>query len=138
MLICWENLFADLARSTTRDGAQILLQLTNDAWFGRTAAAAQHNLASILRAVENGVPIAIASNAGPSQVIDGSGRIVASAGPAFGEGIAVASVTLRSRTTFYSRAGDWLLVPALALAALAFAPGGRGSIARVPSVPILS
>ena len=140
VLICWENLFAELARGTTAGGAQILVQLTNDAWFGRTAASAQHNLASVLRAVENGVPIAIASNTGPSQVIDGSGHVVASISQPFGEGVAIASAPLRNRTTFYSRTGDWLFFPALALVALAFAPlpPRRRSIAHAVNVAALS
>ena len=59
------------------------MQLTDDVWFGRSAAAAQHNLASVLRAVENRVPVVIASNTGPSQLIDAHGRVVRRASAMF-------------------------------------------------------
>jgi apolipoprotein N-acyltransferase len=106
VLICWENLFADFVRPTVRDGAQLLVQLTNDAWFGRTGAPRQHNLASVLRAVENRTPIVIASNTGPSQIIDPYGRVVASAPALFSEGVTTAAVPLGSAGTPYSKFGD--------------------------------
>lgn len=105
-LICWENLFAPLARESVAAGAQILVQLTNDVWFGNTAAPHQHNLASVLRAVENRVPIVIASNTGPSQIIDAHGRIVASARRMFGEDAVGGEITPGSHRTIYTRFGD--------------------------------
>jgi len=117
-LICWENLFADLARESVNHGAQILVQLTNDVWFGNTAAPLQHNLASIMRAVENRVPVVIASNSGPSQIIDAYGRVVASMPRIFSEGIAVNTVNVASRQTIYSLYGDclaWVMIGALIL-----------------------
>jgi apolipoprotein N-acyltransferase len=121
VLICWENLFADLARGAARRGAQVLVQLTNDVWFGRTAASAQHNLASVLRAIENRIPVVTASNTGPSQIVDGAGRVVAAVPHLFAEGYAVATVPLRGHATFYSRAGDWLVLVALACLVSGFA-----------------
>ena len=86
-LICWENVFARLARESVKDGADVLVQLTNDVWFGHSAAPRQHNLMSVMRAVENRVPIVIASNTGPSQIIDRYGRVVASAPDIFTKGL---------------------------------------------------
>jgi apolipoprotein N-acyltransferase len=117
-LICWENLFAGFVRAWVSDGAQLLVQLTNDNWFGPTAAPWQHNLASVLRAVENRVPVVIASNTGPSQIVDPHGRIRATVPRLFVEGVAVADVPLGSGGTVYTRAGDLFvlgLVMALAL-----------------------
>ncbi len=117
-LICWENLFAGFVRAWVRDGARLLVQLTNDNWFGLTAAPWQHNLASVLRAVENRVPVVIASNTGPSQIVDPHGRIRAAVPWLFVEGVAVADVPLSSGRTVYTRAGDLFvlaLVTALAL-----------------------
>ena len=122
VLICWENLFADLSRDAVRDGANVLVQLTNDAWFGRTRAATQHNAASVLRAVENGVPLVLASNAGPSLVIDAQGRIVAHAAPQLSPGIAVASVALGHGATLYTRFSDWLVFVCWAVALGGFLP----------------
>jgi apolipoprotein N-acyltransferase len=110
VLICWENLFADFVRPTVRDGARLLVQLTNDAWFGRTGAPRQHNLASVLRAVENRTPVVIASNTGPSQIIDPHGRVIASVPTLFTDGIATAHLPLGTGGTPYTRTGDLFVV----------------------------
>lgn len=110
VVICWENLFADLSRDAARGGAHVLLQLTNDAWFGPGRAATQHNAASVLRAVEHGVPLVLASNAGPSLLIDAQGRIVARTASQFALEIAVAQVSPRRGVTLYTRFGDWFAV----------------------------
>lgn len=131
-LICWENLFAEHVRLSVRDGARLLVQLTNDNWFGETAAPRQHNLASVLRAVENRTPMVIASNTGPSAVIDATGRVVAEAPGTFTEAVVTGRVAPGSGGTFYTRAGDWFtaLAAAATLAALFLrrrrsAPEGR-------------
>jgi apolipoprotein N-acyltransferase len=105
-LICWENLFAPLARASVRNGAQLLVQLTNDVWFGHSAAPYQHNLMSVMRAVENRVPIMIASNTGPSQIIDGYGRIVSGTPGVFVEGTAAGDIHVGSGVTWYTTTGD--------------------------------
>jgi apolipoprotein N-acyltransferase len=109
-LICWENLFAPLARESVASGAQVLVQLTNDIWFGKTAEPFQHNLASVLRAVENRVPVVIASNAGPSQIIDAYGRIVAAAPSVFAPEIVQADIAVAARETVFRRFGDGFLL----------------------------
>jgi len=116
VLICWENLFADFVRPAVQDGAQLLVQLTNDAWFGRTGAPRQHNLASVLRAVENRTPVVIASNAGPSQIIDAYGRVAGSVSAIFGEGVTSAGVRLGEGGTFYTRFGDLFAFGAIVIA----------------------
>jgi apolipoprotein N-acyltransferase len=95
-----------------------VVQLTNDVWFGRTAAPWQHNRASVLRAVETGTPVVIASNTGPSQIIDGRGRVVATAATWFDAATVTADVPLRDGTTPYARTGDgWLWAAAVVAAA---------------------
>lgn len=111
-LICWENLFAPLARESVQNGAHLLVQLTNDVWFGRSAAPRQHNLMSVMRAVENRVPIVIASNTGPSQIIDGYGRVVDAVPGLFTEGLATGSIHTGAAGTLYSAGGD-VFVPAV-------------------------
>lgn len=107
VVICWENLFADLSRSAVRGGAQVLVQLTNDARFPPGRAATQHNAASVLRAVENGVPLVLASNAGPSLVIDAYGRVVSSTGSQFDSDVTIAQVAVGRGVTPYARWGEW-------------------------------
>ncbi len=109
-LICWENLFAPLARESVNSGAQLLVQLTNDVWFGHSAAPYQHNLMSVMRAVENRIPIVIASNTGPSQIIDGYGRVLAGGPDFFTVGMATGNIHPQAGSTLYSVVGD-LFVP---------------------------
>lgn len=113
-LICWENVFAPLARESVRNGAHLLVQLTNDVWFGHSAAPWQHNLMSVMRAVENRVPIVIASNTGPSQIIDGYGRVVASAPTIFTKGLATGSIHTGVGGTVYTAVGDVFVFGVLA------------------------
>ncbi len=75
-LVCYESIFPYLSRAQVANGAHLLVNITNDAWFGKTAAAAQHLSMAVLRAVENHVCLARAANTGISAFIDGSGHIL--------------------------------------------------------------
>ncbi|MGO9579519.1 MAG: apolipoprotein N-acyltransferase [Desulfobaccales bacterium] len=76
VLVCYESIFPNLARAQVANGARLLVNITNDAWFGKTAAAYQHLSMAVLRAVENHVCLARAANTGISAFIDGSGRFL--------------------------------------------------------------
>ncbi len=73
--ICYEIIFPDLVRLPVKNGAQFLINITNDAWFGKSAASYQHMAMGALRAVENRVPIVRAANTGISGTIDPTGRL---------------------------------------------------------------
>jgi apolipoprotein N-acyltransferase len=75
VLICFEDIFADLARDLADRGANFLVVLTNDAWFGKTGAPYQHLQASAFRAVENGVAVVRAANTGISAFVSHQGRV---------------------------------------------------------------
>ncbi|MBE9532083.1 MAG: apolipoprotein N-acyltransferase, partial [Proteobacteria bacterium] len=75
VLICFESIFPGISASTVRNGASVLLVLTNDGWFGKTSAAYQHFDMAILRAVENRTSLVRAANRGISGVIDPLGRV---------------------------------------------------------------
>ncbi|PIE64177.1 MAG: apolipoprotein N-acyltransferase [Desulfobacterales bacterium] len=105
-LICWENLFAGHVRILVNQGNDVIVQLTNDNWFGSTAAPWQHNAASVLRAVENRVFLVIASNTGPSQIIDPFGYVTAEISPLFKEGVIIGEVKAKSSETFFTRRGE--------------------------------
>ena len=77
VLICFESIFPKLARNWTSNGANLLVNITNDAWFGRSSAPWQHLSMSVFRAVENRRSMARAANTGVSAVIDPLGRIMA-------------------------------------------------------------
>jgi apolipoprotein N-acyltransferase len=80
-LLCYELTFADMARTLRRAGAEILVTLSNDAWFGGTAAPYQHFAHATLRAVENRVTVVRSANTGISGIVDPLGRVVASTPP---------------------------------------------------------
>ena len=75
VLICFEVIFPDLVRHFVRHGAQFLVNITNDAWFGYSPASYQHLSMVVFRAVENRLPIVRAANTGISAVIDPTGRL---------------------------------------------------------------
>ncbi|MBI3087868.1 MAG: apolipoprotein N-acyltransferase [Candidatus Omnitrophica bacterium] len=119
VLVCFEDVFPELARRFVRRGARLLMTITNDAWFGKTAAAYQHAQASTFRAVELRVPMVRAANTGWSGCIDAHGRWVASVKDAAGqelftEGVALCEVAAGDADpafgeagTPYRRWGDW-------------------------------
>ncbi len=126
VLICYEDIFPAAARELVRGGANLLVNITNDAWFGRTPAPFQHSAGSVFRAVENRVWLARAANTGYSCVIDPRGRIIGEVTDRSGRALFVPGWTTvpvypgRGRS-FYRRHGDlfsWLCV-GLALLATA-------------------
>jgi len=76
VLICFENIFPKLSRKRVEEGAEALLVVTNDAWFGESAALPQHFYQSVLRAVETRRYVIQVSNTGLSGVIDPYGRVL--------------------------------------------------------------
>ena len=75
MAVCYELLFPDLVRRFAADGAELLLGITNDAWYGRTGAPYQFLAITALRSAETGLWTARAANTGVSAFIDGAGRV---------------------------------------------------------------
>ncbi len=105
VLICYEGIFPDLVRQFVDRGATFLINITNDAWFGRSSAPYQHLVMEAMRAVENRVPLIRAANTGISAVIDVTGRIrtqTALSESAF----FVEEVTWPQVTSFYTAYGD--------------------------------
>ncbi|MEE2876406.1 MAG: apolipoprotein N-acyltransferase [Candidatus Neomarinimicrobiota bacterium] len=115
-IICFESVFPRLVRQLTREGAQFLVVVVNDGWYGKSAELYQHKAIARLRAIEHRYPVVRSANTGISTVIDKAGREVASLG--IGEtGVITASIVPSEGETFYHRWGDWLvLVSMLSLA----------------------
>jgi apolipoprotein N-acyltransferase len=105
VLICFEIIFPDLCRKFVKKGANFLVTITNDAWFGRTAAPYQHLAIATFRAVENRVYIARAANTGISGFIDPTGKIVRKGG-LFKEETINGVIHLSETRTFYTLYGD--------------------------------
>jgi apolipoprotein N-acyltransferase len=105
VLICFESIFPDLARRQTDAGAGLLINLTNDAWYGRSSAPWQHLSMAVFRAVENRRGLARAANTGVSGFIDPLGRMHRLS-PLFEEfSGSLALPLLRTETVFTGRRG---------------------------------
>jgi apolipoprotein N-acyltransferase len=104
-LICFEIIFPGLVRKFADRGANMLITITNDAWFGRTSAPYQHFSMAVFRAVENRVPIARAANTGISGFIDSKGRII-NQSDIFNETVLTEKLSLGNKKSFYTMYGD--------------------------------
>jgi len=108
-LICYEGIFPNGTREAVRN-VDAIVNISNDAWYGTTAAAYQHALLAVVRAAENRKPLLRCANTGISLVTDSWGRIKAST-KLFEETVLVAPVEINpGRPTFYARFGDLLAI----------------------------
>ncbi len=105
--ICYELLFPNLVGRFVSEGGQVLLAITNDAWYGRTGAPYQFLVMTAVRAAENRVWAARAANTGVSAMIDDRGRVRMQT-KLFEQTLLVADIPLRAGASFYARHGDWL------------------------------
>ena len=104
--ICFEIIFPDLVRQMAKEGANFLVTLTNDAWFGDSSAPYQHFSMAVFRAVENHLAVARAANTGISGLIGPDGRIIRET-PIFTQQAVTGSIPLRtSAPTIYAQYGD--------------------------------
>ena len=111
-LICYEDIVADMPRRSTQAGAEVLLNILNDAWYGRSAAPYQHQALALWRTVENRRYLLRGSNSGVTSIIDPVGRVVAQGGLFTAEVVSGTVHRLRLMT-FYTRFGDvfaWCVV----------------------------
>jgi len=107
VLVCYESIFPELAREWVRRGSDLLVNITNDAWFGRSSAPWQHLTMCRFRAIENRIWIARAANTGISAFIAPSGRVV-SRSDLFETTYLKGEVGFGALPTFYNRTGDML------------------------------
>jgi apolipoprotein N-acyltransferase len=119
VLICYEAIFPKLSRDLANGGANLLVNITNDAWFGRSSAPHQHLSMAVLRAVENRIPIARCANTGISAFIDARGRIL-QVTRLYEDAILISPLQLGNGQTIYTRYGDWLAWSCVAITLLVF------------------
>jgi apolipoprotein N-acyltransferase len=104
--ICYENAFARGVRRFVAEGAEVLVNISNDSWYGATAARHQHLLLARMRALENSRWLLRATNDGITSIIDPAGRVVASL-PSFEKGVLCGKFNYRSELTWFARFGEW-------------------------------
>jgi apolipoprotein N-acyltransferase len=124
VLICFEAIYPDLARDLVTGGAELLLNISNDAWFGTTAGLEQHFTIAAFRAVEQRRALARATNTGITALVGPSGRVLARF-PTQQRGAWTVDVPLRRGQTLYCRAGDAFAWIATALAVTGLLVAGR-------------
>jgi apolipoprotein N-acyltransferase len=107
IFICYESVFPDEVREFANRGAQVLVNISNDGWYGDSGAYAQHLKQARMRAVENARWLLRDTNTGVTAAIDPFGRVVQTI-PRKTRAALVANYALENATTFYTRHGDWL------------------------------
>src|SRR5262245_6391626 len=122
--ICYEAAYPNLVRRFVQNGATLLVNVSNDAWFGNTAGARQHLMHAMMRAIENDRDLSRVTNSGISALLTADGRVVDPL-PMFSSTAQVWQARTRSDRTIYTRHGDWFatgcaLLTAAVLIALRF------------------
>jgi apolipoprotein N-acyltransferase len=115
--ICYEAAYPDLVRRFVRNGASLLINVSEDGWFGNTAGARQHLAHAIMRAIENDRDLVRVTNTGITTLLTADGRVV-DALPQFVEGTQIWQARTNSTLTFYTKHGDLFAVGATLLSAV--------------------
>ena len=135
-LVCFEDVFPGTTRQAAAGDLDLLVNLTNDGWFGQSAEQWQHLANAVFRAVENGLPLVRCANNGITGWVDAQGRVqkvfCAAPGGEYGPGVVLLEIPLRAdgvktAPTFYQQHGDWFAFGcgAITLAALVAGRGRR-------------
>ncbi len=117
ILICYESIFPNLTRREVNKGAVVLVNITNDAWYGESSAPYQVLAMAAMRSVETKVPMVRVANTGISALIEPSGQIT-SRTPLFVRGTVIVKVPWRPVRTLYTMVGDLFAEICLALTAI--------------------
>ncbi len=126
-LVCYEVAFADIPRREARDGARILLNLTNDAWYGTSWGPYQHLAFASLRSAETNLPLLRAANTGISAIFDAEGRELGRL-PLFTRGVLTARIAVPGPSaTLSTRWGEWV-VAVCAIWVIILLPAGRKTL----------
>ena len=119
VLICYEGIFPEISREYRLKGANILVNITNDAWYGDTSAPYQHLTMAAFRAIENRIYMIRAANTGISAIVSSTGRIVSRTG-LFERTTLRGSVKFTQNNTFYSRYGNVFACSCIAFLLIGF------------------
>jgi len=131
--ICYESSYGRITRGQIDRGANLIVIITDDTWFGHTAAARQHAAIAAVRAAESDRYVVRSAETGISQVIDPYGRVLSEAG-LFVPAVVVAQVEPETTITPYVRYGDWFIAACFALL-IAGVLSGRGQKQKIDDNP---
>ena len=124
VVICYEGIFPDLFRQFVNNGARVMVNMTNDGWFGRTSGPYQHLAMYPFRAVEHRIAVVRAANTGISAFIAPTGQIIRHLN-LFERGVLSDRVPLREGRTLFTRVGDWVAWLSLAVSAASIGVAAR-------------
>jgi apolipoprotein N-acyltransferase len=106
--ICYEIIFPDFVRRRLKETTNLLVNVTNDGWFGRSSGPYQHAAMAQMRSIENGITLARSANSGISMFIDPYGRILTKT-RLYTRDMTVKTLPLYRVKTLYGRFGDWFV-----------------------------
>jgi apolipoprotein N-acyltransferase len=122
--ICYESIFPDFVRRRVLNGVNLMVNITNDGWFGKSSGPYHHATMARMRSIENGISLARCANSGISMFVDPVGVLYGHTN-LFQKAILTGKIPLSIAPSLYKRFGDWfvagsgiLIVLALAVAAL--------------------
>ena len=115
--ICYESVFPNFVRKFAANGAEVLINISNDGWFGKSAARQQHLSIVRMRAAENRRWILRATNDGITATIDSAGRLRGTL-PLYVEATSYTGFDYIPERTVYTRFGDWFALACATVAAL--------------------
>jgi len=124
VLICYESIFPDLSRRSVKEGADVMVNITNDAWYGTSSAPYQLLAMAAMRSVETKVPMIRVANTGISAIIRDDGSLTATT-PLFQRGTEIEDVAWHPMRTLYTLVGDLFAQICLLLTAIALVWGWR-------------
>ncbi len=104
--ICYEVIYPNFVRRRAAAGANLLITITNDGWFGKSTAPYLHAAMARMRSIENGTPLVRCANSGVTFAADPLGRLI-NRGGLYSREVVTADVPFYTINTFYKRFGDW-------------------------------
>jgi apolipoprotein N-acyltransferase len=137
VLICYESIFPDFTRREVNAGATVLVNITNDAWYGESSAPFQALAMAAMRSVETKVPMVRVANTGVSTIIEPSGEITYRT-PLFKRGTEIETVRWRAVRTTYTIVGDLFSEICIVLMAIGLVIAWRWPRESVPIIVVAS
>ncbi|MBN2038390.1 MAG: apolipoprotein N-acyltransferase [Chitinispirillaceae bacterium] len=116
--ICYESIFPDFVRRRVREGINLMVNITNDGWFGRSSGPYHHAMMARMRSIENGIALARCANSGISMFVDPTGAVNGST-PLYSTTILTRAIPITAAMSIYRALGDWFVAGCVILLCIA-------------------